>query len=129
MSGRPQGGREGYTVRRGDGIFASVVLPPKYTQSPPHHSKCKTSVQSPHLLDGHGEVENLGVLEVLQSVVLDDCHAHVRVAERLDAVTDPHDKLVLLTHALNILSSIGTLVCPLKRTSKHIRTPSFPLAH
>lgn len=70
-------------------------------------------VHSPHLLDGHGEVQDLVVLEVLQSILLDNSHAHVWVAERLDAVSDAHDELVLLAHTLHILSSVGALVCPL----------------
>lgn len=47
---------------------------------------------------------------MLQSILLNDRYAHVGVAEGLDAVPYAHDELVLLTHALDVLRSIGTLV-------------------
>lgn len=80
-----------------------------------------------HLLDGHGEVQDLVVLEVLQSILLDDSHAHVWVAERLDAVPDAHDELVLLAHALHILSSVGTLVRPLKIENASMKIKFLPV--
>lgn len=72
--------------------------------------RCNTKTTIVHLFHSHGEVQNLVVLEVLQSVVLDDRYSHIRVAERLDAVPNPHDELVLLPHALHVIGGVDSLI-------------------
>lgn len=78
-----------------------------------------------HLLDSHGEVQDLVVLEVLQRVLFDDCDAHVRVAERFNPVSNAHDELVLLAHTLHILCGITALISAL--TNRNVFGQTSPI--